>query len=678
MNALFDCTHHNPLLYTMEATIVSALKKQLFCSICLKVYTDPKTLQCLHSFCLPCLNKMATESPQGTLLQCPECRTNIHLPSGATRFDAFPNSFYYKRLLEFLAIKNPQQASVRCGSCERNLSSVSFCFDCGDFICCECLSAHKVIKALKGHRFVALDELKDKDIEGLLVRPNCCPVSDHKHEALKFFCKDCKACICQRGALTEHSRHQFLTITKAAQECKAAVAEVVEKVKAQIHVVKEKRRKRDDSFKSAKRQIESVRQQVHDQVEYFIGMLKFHEAKVLSELDDVYNGEQSHYEAERSERGVQLAQLSSALEFVDGVSKRNLAAEIIYTHKWVIKRCTELATMKVEARKPRRFTIQYVTNRDYSVTTTHITPGRVVITGVTHDTTETQGLSAQGHPKGTEHECQALMTFGSKGHGKGKLSFPWGIAVNSRNEVAVADSGNHRIQIFSPDGCYLRCFGSQGTANGQMKFPQGLAFDEHDKVIVADSSNNRIQIFTTSGNFIKMLGENEIHLPWGVCVSDDRSIAVCSGGEKPGVKVFTQDGALLLQFNDRRRKNRPYYVAFGSEKYFVSYGNDHVLSVFNKMGRVLYTVGEHGDSHGQLVSPYGLLIDTRNNLLVCDFAKECIQIFTMDGQFVSNFGATKTGMLGNFHKPLDLAISHNGRLFVSENGANRVHVWKYT
>ena len=142
-----------------------------------------------------------------------------------------------------------------------------------------------------------------------------------------------------------------------------------------------------------------------------------------------------------------------------------------------------------------------------------------------------------------------MKTFGSEGCGTaGQLLYPWGIAVNNRGEVAVADSENHRIQLFTSDGRNLRTIGRKGTGKGEMKSPMGVTFDHNNRVIVVDYGNDRIQILTSTGQFIKNFGEKELKDPYGVCLTSDGNIAVCSGGEKAGVKVFAQDGVLIVQF----------------------------------------------------------------------------------------------------------------------------------
>jgi streptogramin lyase len=51
-----------------------------------------------------------------------------------------------------------------------------------------------------------------------------------------------------------------------------------------------------------------------------------------------------------------------------------------------------------------------------------------------------------------------VASWGSLGNGPGQFDTPHGIAVGPRDEVFVADRGNRRIQVFDPDGKFLRQF----------------------------------------------------------------------------------------------------------------------------------------------------------------------------------------------------------------------------
>ena len=65
-------------------------------------------------------------------------------------------------------------------------------------------------------------------------------------------------------------------------------------------------------------------------------------------------------------------------------------------------------------------------------------------------------------------EYRPVISFGKQVSTSGLLSNPWGVAVNERNEIAVTDNGNNRVQLFNSDGTYLRSFGSEGDKNGEL------------------------------------------------------------------------------------------------------------------------------------------------------------------------------------------------------------------
>ena len=64
----------------------------------------------------------------------------------------------------------------------------------------------------------------------------------------------------------------------------------------------------------------------------------------------------------------------------------------------------------------------------------------------------------------------------------------------------MADSGNHRIQVFGPDGSFAFKFGSLGAGGGQFESPTGVAFGPAGQIAVADSGNHRIQLFDGPGS----------------------------------------------------------------------------------------------------------------------------------------------------------------------------------
>ena len=65
--------------------------------------------------------------------------------------------------------------------------------------------------------------------------------------------------------------------------------------------------------------------------------------------------------------------------------------------------------------------------------------------------------------------------FWKKGSSVGMFNTPWGVAVSDKDEIAVTDSFNKRVQLFDSSGVFLRCFGREGTNQGNFVTLVGYA-----------------------------------------------------------------------------------------------------------------------------------------------------------------------------------------------------------
>jgi DNA-binding beta-propeller fold protein YncE len=95
--------------------------------------------------------------------------------------------------------------------------------------------------------------------------------------------------------------------------------------------------------------------------------------------------------------------------------------------------------------------------------------------------------------------------------------------------VAVADHGNHRVQIFDSEGKYKRQFGTEGKEDGQFYTPSGLASDAHGNLLVVDSTN-RLQVFDPEGKHLCIRSDLGLDdLEKGIAWSTGGEIAVANG-----------------------------------------------------------------------------------------------------------------------------------------------------
>ena len=123
-------------------------------------------------------------------------------------------------------------------------------------------------------------------------------------------------------------------------------------------------------------------------------------------------------------------------------------------------------------------------------------------------------LADTGHTKSVTHEVvmfdlrgQRLGAVGAgKGSGSGQFLFPTYLAVDKTGNLYVTDTLNSRVQMFDPEGRYLKTFGSRGSAWGMFDKPKGVALDNFGNVYVADSGWSNVQIFNQKGQVLLFFG----------------------------------------------------------------------------------------------------------------------------------------------------------------------------
>jgi DNA-binding beta-propeller fold protein YncE len=126
-------------------------------------------------------------------------------------------------------------------------------------------------------------------------------------------------------------------------------------------------------------------------------------------------------------------------------------------------------------------------------------------------------------------------TGGAGGAGPGELLGPQGLAIDGAGNIVVADEGNHRIQVFSADGVFLRQWGYLGSGDREFNGPHDVAVDSHGRMYVVDSGNQRVQVFTAEGTFLLKWGTaggrpGEFQSPRGIAIDFEDYIYVIDGG----------------------------------------------------------------------------------------------------------------------------------------------------
>ena len=276
-------------------------------------------------------------------------------------------------------------------------------------------------------------------------------------------------------------------------------------------------------------------------------------------------------------------------------------------------------------------------------------------------------------------QFKPVLSFGKYGSTVGMFNLPWGVAVNARDEIAVTDYGNHRVQIFNSDGNYLRSFGRKGNKAGEFKYPMGIAFHNNGNIFVADNNNHRIQIFSGEGEYVGSFGgkgslDSQLTNPLCLSVDSDGNIIVADVGNKL-IKIFSPYGKFVMKIGGQGSLTFPIHCVQCDRYLIVLDYDEHCIKFFDRNGNFQYKFGKRGGGDGEFDFPKCLSVNKSGHLMVSDAGNNRIQVFELNGKFVGKFG-TKGSKLGEFNDPSSVAVFRNGRIAVSDFSNQRIQIFE--
>ena len=502
------------------------LKKQAECPLCLETVKNPKTLPCLHSFCLECLDKLANFARRQlqTKIKCPVCQTSFSIPDTDT-FANLPSSFHLNRLVDVLALHDSTVQVQKCNSCDESNPATSYCFVCQSFMCESCFQAHQRLKATRDHRNVLIDKLQAQDVQELIERPIMCSKKYHKDQPLEFYCQDCKVLICQKCSVVSHNRHNITDTQQAAQEQKIQMAEAVAKLKAEVLLYENEIKKQTDLKDKSVTDILIAEKKMTDSVEEWIRDLREHEKKMKQKFREIYEAEQKQHETRLENLELITTQLKSCVERGQGVLERNISAEILQTNHTILQRCDEL----INARKPDRYKSPHL---NYLVKKKFDTFDQILVTktdslmcvaefddreigresNVVVVTRDSGGL--QCYQLDDQIKVDILTAEGDhlktelKDSKDGKYTVTYTPQCVGQHSVEIEVNGQpltgspFLVQIRQHHYRFAFNFGSAGSRAGQFARIFDIAVsDRTGTIAVADAGNKGIQLFSSEGKF---------------------------------------------------------------------------------------------------------------------------------------------------------------------------------
>ncbi|XP_063418614.1 probable E3 ubiquitin-protein ligase MID2 [Mytilus trossulus] len=207
------------------ASLVESTPDVLTCSICLEIFTKPKFLPCLHTFCESCLLTYITSGFEKGIkqtIECPVCRGPVAVPKDNCTPEEWvkliPLNFLISGMLENKKLSRLEKPCMLCERSNRKsvAKAVVICLQCADTLCETCAKYHSLMKFTSDHVIKPLDEYLSDDKKNLTVFKNTC--SEHPNKIIELYCADHECPCCSICISIKHRRcEKVQTIDEAAE-----------------------------------------------------------------------------------------------------------------------------------------------------------------------------------------------------------------------------------------------------------------------------------------------------------------------------------------------------------------------------------------------------------------------------------------------------------------------------
>ncbi|XP_062605128.1 E3 ubiquitin-protein ligase TRIM56-like [Saccostrea cucullata] len=644
----------------MASMSISTIAEEfLTCSICFEVYTDPKTLPCLHSFCKGCINTFTKKIPNKKEYSCPVCReafilSNNDIENLKTNFclknltELFSSSIEVKKLCSFCSLKG------------ENIEASSQCLTCKDLLCSECAEhRHRSTTLTLNHKIVSLSELSSGKYNEEIRSKQQIPCSEHTGEDLRYFCETCDVPVCRDCIVLGHQNHKYVAPSDARKSME-------EKMNTDMSSLKENL----ERFQTARENVASasgilevkkqdLKADLEKQMNTIIKNMMDSKKSVENDFDQIVKSKQDTLQKQEESIEKERKLLEETYLFCNNLLKRGSDIEILSMKSEIKDRLSTLQSLKrieccnvedivlpvVETstdghifklvdQKPgesKKSSNQEVVEKERTKQDANKTKNETKLT-------ESNDMTNDLHPK-------LLQTFSERQYNDVQKPKYTGVTWMNRHSLAVVDVRNQKIRILSTqnnDDSFIPVKDCMVVTS----FKDGIACKTiGEKLHIINKSFDIKQTF--SGVLTLLTNHpNSSQVSWisglnRICVLQNSKIKeVIIDPNKAGKLSSPKFGHVLL-----------------NGMFVVSDWNQDCVFIIRGSGYV---------ERRKYCAPGSISSDHNNIIYACDYRKSCIEIFRWSGE---SLWTVKIGSI--IQNPKSIALNKDNKILIT-NGTSIV------
>jgi Zinc finger, C3HC4 type (RING finger) len=261
MNCRCDCISQSNM--AASGNFNDCIDELIKCSICLDDLVNPRSLPCLHTFCLKCIHNVFKRNLPGGYIACPICRHKFFIPQKG--IEQLPSNFFIKSLIDAKKTSGKSPDSESCDVCTAGTNSSTFprasmcCKTCGQKLCDRCSKPHQTIHG-EAHQIVPLS----KEMRKELLRRQGGFCSTHSGNTVKIYCADCRLNVCDTCHDVKHKTHDCHDISDIYDKFRQTLDSDIKQVSSKETNILRERESLEKKHSEFARKIQDIEREIRN------------------------------------------------------------------------------------------------------------------------------------------------------------------------------------------------------------------------------------------------------------------------------------------------------------------------------------------------------------------------------------------------------------------------------